>query len=127
MKRLWFAVGVLVLLFSATLVNAFYLQHLSIGWINLLRQAETQVSQEDGWEEAEKLTEEALEKWESHETYLYTVTRHSDGDQIQTSFREVQQYLSCRDPGEYFASNARLITQISLLYEMEQLNFKNLM
>lgn len=126
MKRLWFAVAILVVLLFVTLMNANYLQGFSTGLTDQLHEAETQVSEEN-WEEAEKLTEDTLEKWESHETYLYMVLRHSDNDAVQTSFREVQQYLSCRDTGEYFASNERLITQISLLSEMEQLNLKNLM
>lgn len=126
MKRLCFSAGVLVLLFVLTLLNANYLGRLSTGFIDTLTQAQQHVEMDD-WETAEQLTQEALDDWESHETYLYMVLRHSDNDQIQTGFQEVIEYLSCQDEGEYFAANVKLITQISLLYEMEQLTLKNLM
>ncbi len=66
-------------------------------------------------------------RWEDQEKYLYTVLRHSDTDEIFTSFREVGEFINCQEGGEYSAANARLIAQIELLYKMEQFNLKTLL
>ena len=121
MKRLWFAVGVMAVLFTATLLNSRYLRNFSAGLTDRLVQAEVQ-AEAGNWEEAGRLTKEA-----SHDMYLYTVLRHSDTDQIHTGFREVQEFINCQEGGEYSAANARLISQVELLYEMEQFNLKNLL
>lgn len=123
MKRLWFAVGVMAVLFTATLLNSRYLRNFSAGLTDRLVQAEVQ-AEAGNWEEAGRLTKEALDVWTSHDMYLYTVLRHSDTDQIHTGFREVQEFINCQEGGEYSAANARLISQVELLYEMEQFNLK---
>ena len=126
MKRLWFAVAVMAVLFTATLLNSQYLQRFATGLSDHLVQAEVQ-AEAGNWEEAGRLTKEALDVWPRHDMYLYTVLRHSDIDQIHTSFREVQEFINCREGGEYSAASARLIAQVELLYEMEQLHLKNLL
>ena len=126
MKRLWFAVGVMAVLFTATLLNSRYLRNFSAGLTDRLVQAEVQ-AEAGNWEEAGRLTKEALDVWTSHDMYLYTVLRHSDTDQIHTGFREVQEFINCQEGGEYSAANARLISQVELLYAMEQFNLKNLL
>lgn len=37
------------------------------------------------------------------------------------------EFLTCQEAGEYSAANARLMTQISLLYEAEQFTLKNVL
>ena len=48
-------------------------------------------------------------------------------DRIYTGFQEVLEFLTCQEAGEYSAANARLMTQISLLYEAEQFTLKNVL
>ena len=60
MKRLWFAVGVMAVLFTATLLNSRYLRNFSAGLTDRLVQAEVQ-AEAGNWEEAGRLTKEALE------------------------------------------------------------------
>ena len=79
------------------------------------------------WEEAHVLTEQALTQWQSRDSYLHILLRHSDTDQIYTGFQEVLEFLTCQEAGEYSAANARLMTQISLLYEAEQFTLKNVL
>ena len=57
----------------------------------------------------------------------FSFLRHSDTDQIYTGFQEVLEFLTCQEAGEYSAANARLMTQISLLYEAEQFTLKNVL
>ncbi|MEQ2455255.1 DUF4363 family protein [Flavonifractor hominis] len=124
MKRLWVAVLLLGAVFGATLCNTAYLRGFTGELNSLLEQAQRLAEAED-WPRALELTEQALQTWKARDVYLHVLLRHSDTDQIYASFCEVEQYLTCRESGEYSAANARLLTQISLLSEAEQLTLKN--
>ena len=126
MKRLWIAAALLIGLFSAMLYNSWYLGRFADEVSQLLTHAETQAEQ-GAWEQAEALTRQAYDLWESRDTYLHIMLRHADTDQIYAGFREVLEFITCREDGEYSAANARLITQIELLQEAEQLTLKNVL
>ena len=126
MRRLWLSVGILITLSALTLYNTHYLNSYTKELTTLLNQAENCAADGD-WDAAADKTEAALDRWKSHETYLHMVLQHGDTDEVLLSFQEVQKLIAYQeDGGEYSAANARLITQIGLLYEMEQLNWKNL-
>lgn len=126
MKRLWIACGILAALFAATLYNAGYLDRLTASLADQLTQAEAW-AEAGNWDEAARLTEEAFQDWESHTLYLHVLLRHADTDDINSGFQEVGEFITCEESGEYSAANARLITQIRLLYEAEQLSLKNIL
>lgn len=127
MRRLLISAAVLAALFSLTLYNARYLDSYTNELITLLWQAELCAGDGD-WDAAADKTEAALDHWKSRDTYLHMILQHRDIDEVLLSFREVQRLIACQeDGGEYSAANARLITQIKLLYETEQLNWKNVM
>ena len=126
MRRLWISVTILIVLFCLTMYNSHYLDSYTKELTTLLKQAEICVADGD-WDAAADKTEAALDSWKNQETYLHMVLQHRDTDEVLLAFQEVQQLISHQeDGGEYSASNARLITQIELLYEMEQLSWKNL-
>ena len=108
------------------LCNNLYLRGFTGALNTLLEQAEARAETGD-WEEAHVLTEQALTQWQSRDSYLHILLRHSDTDQIYTGFQEVLEFLTCQEAGEYSAANARLMTQISLLYEAEQFTLKNVL
>ena len=126
MKRLWIALALLAVVFTGTLVSSHYLSDFSTQLTGLLEQAERKAEEGD-WPGADRLTQEALDRWESWDFYLYTMLRHSDTDKVQTGFREVREFINCREGGEYSAANARLIAEIELLSEMEQFTLKNIL
>ena len=126
MKRLWIACGILAILFAATLYNASYLNRLTASLADQLTQAEA-CAEAGAWAEAARLTEGAFDEWESHTLYLHVLLRHADTDDVNSSFQEVGEFITCQEGGEYSAANARLITQIRLLYEAEQLSLKNIL
>ena len=126
MHRLWISVAVLIALFCATLYNTHYMHGYTDELISLLTEAENSADQGD-WEAAAKKTDAALERWHGNEGYLHVVLQHRDTDEILLNFQEVRQLIAHReDGGEYAAANAKLITRIGLLHEMEQLSWKNL-
>ena len=126
MKRLWIAAALLCAVFAATLWNSHCLKGFTEELSDLLARAEVQ-AEEENWADASALTRQARQKWEARDSYLHIMLRHSDTDQIHTGFREVQEFINCREGGEYSAANARLIAQIELLYEAEQLTLKNVL
>ena len=126
MKRLWTAAALLALLLAGSLANAQYAQTLCAGLSGRLEQAHT-LAKEEQWEQAQALTREVYQNWQSHTFYLHTVMRHSDTDQILRSFQAVLQYLELQEMDQYAAANADLVTQLRLLAEMEQASVDNVL
>jgi hypothetical protein len=127
MRRLWLSLAVLGGMLCATLYNSAYLHAYTQELTGLLDQAQACTADGD-WDAAADKTQAALDRWMSRETYLHMVLPHQDTDQILLDFQEVLQLLDHQENGgEYAAANARLTTRIGLLYEMEQLNLKNLL
>ncbi len=127
MRRLWISLAALSALFCLTLCNSYYLKNYTQGLSQLLTEAEICVTLDD-WDAAADKTEAALDRWKNRETYLHMILQHRDTDEILLSFQEVRQLIAHQEHGgEYSAANARLITQIGLLSEMEELNLKNIL
>ena len=127
MRRLWISLAALSALFCLTLCNSYYLKNYTQGLSQLLTEAEICVTLDD-WDAAADKTEAALDRWKSRETCLHMILQHRDTDEVLLSFQEVRQLIAHQEHGgEYSAANARLITQIGLLSEMEELNLKNIL
>lgn len=126
MKRLWIAGGILCVIFAATLYNAHYLNNFTADLSDLLNRAEARAEGGD-WDSARKLTEQADDLWNSHTLYLHIFLRHGDTDDVEIGFHEVSELLQAEEDGEYSAANARLVSEIGLLYEAEQLSLKNVL
>ena len=129
MKRLWAAAAILAVLLGGTLWNAWYAERLTGGMIQQLKQAQERTAQGD-WEGAAELSgqafQQAFQSWQDHEAYLHILMRHSDTDEILSSFRALEQYLALEETDQYTAANAELITQLELLAEMEQPSLVNI-
>jgi len=125
-KRLWIACAILLAVFAATLCNTSYLAQFTGRLTDTLAQAEQRAEAGD-WEGAERSTRQALEEWDSHTAYLHILLRHTDVDEINVGFREVLEFIQCREEGEYSAANECLMVRIGLLYEAEQLSVKNVL
>ena len=125
MKRLWAAAAILAVLLGGTLWNAWYAERLTGGMIQQLKQAQERTAQGD-WEGAAELSEQAFQSWQDHEVYLHILMRHSDTDEILSSFRVLEQYLALEETDQYTAANAELMIQLELLAEMEQPSLVNI-
>ena len=64
-----------------------------------------------------------------HEGYLHITLRHGDMDAVLISMDEALAFLEGgeRQPSEYAAVNARLLTQLALLVEAELPTLSNLL
>ena len=126
MQRLWIAAALLASVIILALWNSWYLKSYLTRISDLLVHAEV-LAEEGDWEGAGRLTQDAYRRWDGKTGYLYTVLRHADTDEVYAGFREVREYLFCQEAGEYSAANARLVAQLELLWEMEQLTLQNLL
>ena len=126
MKRLWIAAAILLAMFGSTLANSWYLERLITDLGQQLIQAHLQAD-ENNWGQARELTKQVTEHWQKHDFYFHIMLPHDDIDDIHLTFREVQEYLLLQETDQYNAANAKLIAQLGLLAEMEQLNVKNIL
>jgi len=126
MKRVWIACGLLAAVFALTLCHSVYLTRFTGQITGFLEQAEIYAESGD-WSIAESYHAQAHQLWNDKSTYLHILLRHSDIDSIYASFHEVTEFLECQEGGEYSAANARLIVQLNLLKEAEQLTLKNVL
>ena len=69
MKRLWYCVGILVLLLSGTLINAWAIQRTTHTLSDMLLQAES-LAEAGDWSQAEHITQKALNHWDDASDYL---------------------------------------------------------
>lgn len=125
MRRLWGAVGAMVLLLALALGNAAVLEHFTGSLSGTLREAEQRVAEED-WEGARVLTEQAREAWHSRDLWLHITLRHTDTDEIQTGLDQVLSLIDCQDRAEYASASAQLLQRLSLMAAGEQLTLANL-
>ena len=126
MKQTWAAFCILGLIFAATLTHSFYINGFVRELTADLEQAEARAEAGD-WARAEELTRSARDRWEEKRCYLHITLRHNDTDAVYTGFREVTEFIQCREGGEYSAANARLIAELELLSGAEQFTLENVL
>ena len=125
MKHLWYATALIIFLFTATLINVRYLNHFVEDLSSTLQQAQ-QLAEENKPQAAEELTREAQERFDRQSFYLHVTLPHQSIDAVKVSFQEVLEYLQHGElTAVYTATNAKLLTQLQLLSEAEQLTLKN--
>lgn len=126
MKRLWISLVLLFAMLGSTLGNSRYLNGLISEFKEQLTYAH-ELSAHDHWDTARQITQQVVEHWQAHDFYLHVMLPHRDIDEIHLIFREVDEYLKLEEADQYNAANAKLIAQLELLAEMEQLNLKNIL
>lgn len=126
MKRGWIAVALLVGMMALAFWNVSTLGALTGELGRSLAQAEEMAEQGD-WAGAAQLTQTASQRWDSKHFYLHATLEHDVTDAIAVSFAETLEFIERREAGEYSAANARLMTQLELLGEMERPLLENLL
>ena len=126
MSRLWFSLSLLLAMLGSCLANSVYLTNLTDG-VNAQLSAAEEMAERGAWEQALTITEQCLADWNGRRAYLHIIARHSDTDAILISFRSVLQSLKLQEMDEYAAENLELIPQITLLAEIEQPDWLNVL
>ncbi len=128
MKRLAIAAALLLALAGLSAVHVWCLHSLTEELTAALTQAQGE-AEAGHWEVAASITERARDRWLENEGYLHATLHHRDIDGVLSCFGETLAYLQGqeRQPAEYAAANARLITQLELIAEGELPTWKNLL
>ena len=128
MRRLYISAALVLLLAVLSGLHVWHLNDFTEELAGRLSKAQEMAGQED-WEGAARLTREVKDRWMKHEGYLHTTLRHEDIDAILISLDETLAFLEGaeKQPAEYAASNARLITQLGLLVEAELPTLTNIL
>lgn len=126
MKRLWIAVAILLAMLGSTLANSYCFNNIINNYTQQLTAAH-RMAEADNWESACELTAQVIARWHKHDFYFHVMLPHRDIDEIHLTFQEVEEYLKLEESDQYNAANAKLIAQLGLLAEMEQLNWKNVL
>ena len=128
MKRLYVSAALIVLLAVLSGLHTWHLTDFTGQLTALLTQAQEEVAAEH-WDEAARPTRQARDRWMDHERYLHITLRHADTDAVQISMDAALAFLEGgeKQPAEYAAVNARLLTQLNLLVEAELPTLTNLL
>lgn len=128
MRRLYISVALILLLAALSGLHLWHLNDFTGQLTGQLTRAQEMAGQED-WEGAARLTQEVKDRWTDHEGYLHVTLHHEDIDAILVSLDETLAFLEGaeKQPAEYAASNARLLTQLGLLVEAELPTLKNIL
>lgn len=128
MRRLYLSAALIVLLAVLSGLHIWHLDGFTTQLTGLLTQAQQHAQQED-WTGAALLTRQAKDRWADHEGYLHVTLRHADIDAILITMDEALAFLEGgeKQPAEYAAVNARLLTQLELLVEAELPTLTNLL
>lgn len=126
MKRIAIAGAILAGIFALALTHSFHITRYTRELTALLEEAES-CAESGQWEKAGETCRRAHQLWNDKAVYLHVLFRHEDTDAIYTSFHEMEEFLQCREEGEYSAANARLMVQLELLAEAEQPSLKNIL
>ena len=127
MKRLSLALGLVLFLISAALLNAHSLTNLTNALTDILREAQY-TAEAGSRSEALALTKQAEEKFLRYSAYLHSTLNHQTIDRIRSSFSEVSERLRWGESiSAYAAANSSLLMQLQLLSEAEQFSLKNLL
>ena len=89
--------------------------------------AARRLADEGDWAGAEEMTRRMWQDWQKHDAQFHSLLRHSEIDEIHVTVGEVLEALALADPSLYHPANARLITQLRLLSQMEQLTLQNVL
>jgi hypothetical protein len=126
MKHLYIGFGILLLCLALCCVSIFVLGHTVERTTNLLQQA-LELGDQEYFDQAQSLTEEAMALWNAHRGFFGVILRHDEADEVNAAFQELQEYVQNECIEEFEPSCARLIEQIRHIADMERPLYYNVL
>lgn len=119
MKKMFCALGVLVLITGFCWFTVWRVDYLCRTSAQLLGAAETQVMLGD-YSAAEETVSHAFRLWSSHEGFFGMALRHTESDNIGVLFPVLQEACRQKDSGEFLFRTRELSAALRQLGRMEQ-------
>ena len=126
MKHLYLGAAILVVLLAVCLLAGCWLGRCSAETSALLRQAEAACISGDG-AQAQQLSQQAQNVWNSHRTFLGAVLCHDETDAIRQSFAALLSYAQTRSEEDFLCTCSQLIDLVDHLPESEKPHLHNLL
>jgi len=126
MKHLWFALGIMILLFAVCIGSFYLLQAKTQQTLLFLEQAQAAAEREDR-ASALRRSAEAQRAWEENEGFIDIVMSHEETDDIHREFSDLMVYAETGKREEFLSSCAKLLAMVEHLTEMERPIWRNLL
>jgi len=97
-KSEYFAIALLMSLFSLSLYNGHCIEALTEELSAIVSDAGEQ-AKEENWDKAEALTHSAIDLWHSKENYTHVILRHSDTEAMEDDFYELLEHILNKEHG----------------------------
>lgn len=126
MKTLYIPTAILALILGFSLWGGMYSDMRTDQWITLLDEAGA-LAQQENWDEANRVLDEAYRDWNSSQTFYHTTMKHEDLDEAEFFFTGA--IAACReeDNEEFHILLAQLIKQLQLLAEAQKVSLQNIL
>jgi len=117
---------VLALLLGASLWNAYSVAQSVEDWCAALETARGAAEAED-WDAARETLDRVYDSWNARQTYFHIMVEHAELDAAEALFAVSRSYAEAEEAAEFRANTADLLTQLTLLREMEAVSIRNIL
>ena len=117
---------VLALLLGASLWNARTVAQSVEDWCAALETALPAAEAED-WDTVRETLDRVYGAWNARQTYFHIMVEHAELDAAEALFAVSRSYAESEEAAEFRANTADLLTQLTLLREMEAVSIRNIL
>ncbi len=126
MIRFRFGVGILALVLAGGIAAMLFMGHIH-GDICADLQEAAELAIESRLDEADKHIDTAQENWESHRHLVASLAEHTDMDEVDGLFRQLESYRQIQDAHACAAICAELCYRLEALGESHDINWWNIL
>lgn len=126
MIRFRFGVGILAVVLAAGIAAMLFMGHVHGDICDDLEDA-ADLAAESRVEEAAECIQNAKENWEDHRHLVASLAEHTDMDEIDGLFRQLETYQEILDANACAAICAELVFRVEALGESHDINWWNIL
>lgn len=116
----------LALLLGASLWNARTVAQSVEDWRAALETTLPAAEAED-WDTVRETLDRVYDAWNARQTYFHIMVEHAELDAAEALFAVSRSYAESEEAAEFRANTADLLTQLTLLREMEAVSIRNIL
>ena len=126
MKRIWFGVGLLILLMILSILVSNLMRNIWQRQAENLNFAAESASDGD-WAAADLLLEEATREWKRRQLLIAVLSRHEEIDEIDGLFAQLKVFSNARRTVSFSSTCAALSRLLDSLWQSHHLGLKSLL
>ncbi len=125
MNRIWFGVGLLILLLALGFCSSSFLERTCLDQTADLEQA-AKLALEGNWSGAESFADAAHRQWNKNRALFAALSDHAPMDQAEGLFAQLEVFAAARDALSYSSTCVYLARQLEALGKSHSFNLPNL-